>query len=259
MRGFYLADPEDLSLLVLVEQFASGDTPGDAQMFRIRGGNDRLATGIADALRGPILLDAIVQANRAGRESACASPSRRTVACSQLTADACVVTLPASTLRDVAFDPPLPDDQHRAIATLSYGRATRLLLQFDRRFWKHGRRPTAFGTDLPTGAVWDGNEQQRGPPASSRFLAGGRASAELQAILASEGEAGAIAQLALARHAGVAARLAHDRVGRRPVVARRLRLLRSARSIRGCAPGSRVPPVACCSPASTRASAGRAT
>lgn len=194
LRGFYLADPEDLSLLVLVEQFASGDTPGDGQMFRVRAGNDRLATGIADALRGPIALETIVR-----QISRLESGVRVTVesrgARHQLKADACVVALPASTLRDVVFDPPLPDDQHRAIATLSYGKATRLLLQFDRRFWKHGRRPTAFGTDLPTGAVWDGNEQQRGPAGILTLLAGGRASGELQTILGHDGIAGALAQL----------------------------------------------------------------
>lgn len=195
LRGFYLADPEELSLLVLVEQFASGDTPGEGEMFRLRGGNDRLATGMADAMRGPILLNAIVR-----RVVQDGSIVRVTVAerggVHELTADACVITLPASTLRDVEFEPRLPEDQHRAIATLQYGKATRLMLQFDRRFWRHGRRATAFGTDLPTGALWDGNEQQRGPAGILSLLAGGRASAELQSILANDGEAGAIAQLA---------------------------------------------------------------
>jgi monoamine oxidase len=194
LRGFYLADPEELSLLVLVEQFSSGDTPGDARMFRVRHGNDRLATGIADALRGRVSLNSIVKRITQDR-----SRVRLTVEehgrQHQLSADACVVALPASTLRDVEFDPHLPDDQHTAIATLSYGMATRLMLQFDRRFWKQGRRATAFGTDLPAGAVWDGNEQQRGPAGILTLLAGGRASAELQTILANDGDAGAIAQL----------------------------------------------------------------
>jgi monoamine oxidase len=195
LRGFYLADPEELSLLVLVDQFASGDTPGEGQMFRVRAGNDRLATGMADAMHGPILLNAIVR-----RISRGASDVHVTIEedgrQSRLTADACIVTLPASTLRDVVFDPPLPDDQQRAIATLSYGRATRLMLQFDRRYWKHRRRPTAFGTDLAIGAVWDGNEQQRGPAGILTLLAGGRASTELQAILTRDGVEGAIAPLA---------------------------------------------------------------
>ena len=41
LRGFFLADPEDLSLRVLDDQVASGDTPGEGRMFRIRGWNAR--------------------------------------------------------------------------------------------------------------------------------------------------------------------------------------------------------------------------
>ena len=62
---------------------------------------------------------------------------------------------------------PLPDDQHRAIQTLGYGRATRMMLQFSKRFWRKAQRPSAFGTDLLTGAVWDG---ERGTARPGRHL-----------------------------------------------------------------------------------------
>src|SRR6478752_2682664 len=42
LRGFFLADPEELSLLALVDQFAGSDQPGPGHMYRIDGGNDRL-------------------------------------------------------------------------------------------------------------------------------------------------------------------------------------------------------------------------
>ena len=61
MRGFFLADPEDLSLLPMVDQFAQGGTPGEGEIFRIAGGNDRLPQKLADGLRAPILLRAMVQ------------------------------------------------------------------------------------------------------------------------------------------------------------------------------------------------------
>jgi monoamine oxidase len=102
-----------------------------------------------------------------------------------------VCALPASTARDVIFEPSLPESQHAAIAHLRYGCATRLLLQFDRRFWKKRGRPVAFGTDLPTGAIWDGNEQQSGPGILS-FLAGGGASRALQEVLEREGVGGVL-------------------------------------------------------------------
>ena len=115
---------------------------------------------------------------------------------SELQGDFCVAALPASTLRDVKFDPALPDEQSRAIATLKYGHATRVLLQFEKPFWRKRGRPRAFGSDLPTGAVWDGAEDQRAPSGILSLLAGGRASRALRAIIGSEGERGVIERLA---------------------------------------------------------------
>src|SRR5258708_6054384 len=60
-RGFFLADPEDLSLLPLVEQFAESGMPGRGHTFRIPEGTDRLATGMAKRLRGSLLLETIVR------------------------------------------------------------------------------------------------------------------------------------------------------------------------------------------------------
>ena len=78
---------------------------------------------------------------------------------------------------------------------LRYGCASRLLLQFARRFWQKRGRPKAFGTDLPTGAVWDGNEHQRGPKGILSFLAGGNASKQLQQILDGEGHEGVLRRI----------------------------------------------------------------
>jgi monoamine oxidase len=61
------------------------------------------------------------------------------------------------------------------------------VLQFTRRFWRHRGRPNAFGTDLPIGAVWDGNEEQKGKNGILSFLAGGSASLQTQRILAEGG------------------------------------------------------------------------
>jgi monoamine oxidase len=193
-RGFFLADPEELSLLPLVEQFAESGTPGQDRFFRIREGNDRLATTMARRLRGRLLLRTIVRRVRQHQDRVTVTVVDGKGRASEVDGAFCICALPASTARDVQFDPPLPQSQHDAISRLRYGCATRLLLQFDRRFWKGRGRPVAFGTDLPTGAIWDGNEQQPGPGILS-FLAGGRASKELQDLLRREGERGVIEQI----------------------------------------------------------------
>ena len=200
LRGFFLADPEELSLIALVDQLAASgqgaSTPGppsDAS-FRIRGGNGALPQAIARRLRSKVKLQHVVRRiaqSEAGVVVTCEHRNRR----HELRAAYCVAALPASTLRDVIVEPALPDDQRRAIATLKYGRATRVLLQFGRRFWRHARSPSAFATDLPTGAVWDANEEQPGRGGILSLLAGGRASGELQSMLAAEGTDGVARRL----------------------------------------------------------------
>jgi monoamine oxidase len=113
----------------------------------------------------------------------------------EVSVDYGVVALPATTARHVQFEPALPDAQAEAIARITYGDATRLLLQFRRPFWRRRGRPRAFGTNLPIGAAWDGSEDQRGPAAMLTLLAGGRASAALQRIVRREGAEGVVRRL----------------------------------------------------------------
>jgi monoamine oxidase len=201
LRGYFLADPEDLSLIALVDLlasiglFASSGAPGEDRVFRLPDGNDTLPRAIAKNLRTRVKLGHVVR-RVSQRERAVVVMFEHRGRQHELQADYCVSAMPASALRDVLFDPPLADDQWRAISTLAYGRATRLLLQFARRFWRPATRPSAFGTDLPIGAVWDGNEEQRGRPGILSLLAGGRASGELQKILAEEGPDGVARRLA---------------------------------------------------------------
>jgi len=194
-RGFFLADPEDLSLLPLVEQFSEWGAPGRDEMFRISGGNDRLATGIARTLRGALLLRTTVRRILRRGDGVVVTIETLGQPHTEIHATYAVCALPASTARGVLFEPALPEPQQHAIERLRYGCATKLLLQFDRRFWRKRGRPVAFGSDAPTGAVWDGNENQRGPHGILTFLAGGKASAELQDILRREGERGVVQRI----------------------------------------------------------------
>src|SRR5207245_11603066 len=104
-------------------------------------------------------------------------------AASPVACDYLVLALPATTLRRVPITPALPAQQHDAIARLKYGFATKTLIQFSQRFWRIPGRPKAFGSALPFGAVWDGNEQQRGRPGIRALLAGGVASEASEGLL----------------------------------------------------------------------------
>ena len=189
LRGFFLADPDELSLSALVDQFADEDTPAPAGMYRIDGGNDRLTAALADPLGDRLHLNTdVVALSHRGKVVRVSVKNNRALA--QINCDYAILTLPATLLRRMPITPALPAQQHEAIVRLKYGRATKTLLQFSKRFWRAPGRPRAFGSPLPFGAVWDGNEEQRGRAGILSLMAGGGASDATQAIVAKHGARG---------------------------------------------------------------------
>ncbi|MBI4477074.1 MAG: FAD-dependent oxidoreductase, partial [Acidobacteria bacterium] len=186
LRGFFLADPADLSLLAYVDQLASWGQPGADRLYRIRGGNDRLpeemARELGDRVRLGHELHAVAHDDRRVRATG------RTIAGArwQLDADFIILAIPATTLRRVRMTPSLPARQREAIARLRYGKATKALLQFDRPTWRRLRRSRGYGTDLPIGAVWDANEEQDGRGGMLTLLAGGSASRHVRTLAANK-------------------------------------------------------------------------
>ena len=189
LRGFFLADPEELSLIALVDQFSQKEAPAPGAMYRIDGGNDRLATALAAPLGDRLHLGTdVVALSHRGRTVRVSVKNGRTL--SQINCDYVVLALPATLLRRIPISPALPAQQHDAFVRLKYGRATRTLLQFPQRFWRAPGRPRAFGSALPFGALWDGNEEQRGRSGILSLLAGGGASDLTQTIVAKDGARG---------------------------------------------------------------------
>jgi monoamine oxidase len=193
LRGFFLADPEDLSLLVLIEQLAS-ETPGAEPEGRIEGGNDRLPKAMAVELGDALHLNTAARAVHDDQSSVRVTVERggdRT----QIKADYAILAAPVAALRAIEIMPGLPREQATVFERLKYGRVTKSLLQFDRRFWKRKGRSPAYGTDAPTGAIWDANEEQRGPAGILTLMAGGQASEDTQKIMAQEGVEGLVRAL----------------------------------------------------------------
>lgn len=189
LRGFYLADPDELSLVALIDQFSENSSPAQNHMYRIDGGNDRLSTALAAPLGDRLRLNAEVVA-LSHRGSTVRVSVKNGRALSQITCDYAILAVPASLLRRMPITPALPAQQHEAISRLKYGRATKTLLQFPSRFWRAPGRPRAFGSPLPFGSVWEANEEQRGRCGILSLLAGGSASDATQAIVAKHGMRG---------------------------------------------------------------------
>ena len=140
MRGFFLADPRDLSLLALADQFAENGVPGGEKMFRIVGGNDRLPARLASPLQSRMHLETTLLRVRHAAAGITATLERRGTR-HELRADYLVCAMPATTLRDVVFEPAMPEPQQRAIAVLRYGDATKTALQFERATWRRRGKP----------------------------------------------------------------------------------------------------------------------
>jgi monoamine oxidase len=182
LRGLYLADPEDLSALVVVEQMLAGPQPGREPMYRVVGGADRLVRALHDDAGCRVELRHIVRA--AHEEDAGVSVTIENPAGRRATAraDYLVAAVPAPLLLEWSFSPALPEMQRGALESLVSGPATKAVLRFATRWWRRRGRPRAFATNLSIGAVWESGEEQR-KAALLTLLAGGSASAALRSLL----------------------------------------------------------------------------
>ena len=180
LRGFFLADPDQLSALVAVELSMQPKDPGHVNVSRIKGGNDRLVQALAKQksletmLKTPVTR--IEQDQREVRVVAADGSKRGAM----FKADYAVLAAPAPIARALDFDPAPPATLRRAWQALIGGPATKAHVRFDKGWWRKPGRPRAFGSNLDTGAVW---EVAGTGPACLTLLCGGRASQEVCALL----------------------------------------------------------------------------
>jgi monoamine oxidase len=181
IRGFFLAEAEDVSVLPVVAQLAETGSPAQTPVYRVVGGTDRVIDALVAHTPAQMLLGHRVRAISQAADRVIVQATDRQGLLQAIECDALVVTLPASTLRDIEFSPPLPEDQQRAIRRLKYGCATKVVVQCASEALR-GRRAQAFATDGTLGAFWDATEGQPSGLASViNFLAGGAASPKLAA------------------------------------------------------------------------------
>jgi monoamine oxidase len=144
------------------------------QRFRVRGGNDRLTTALADALPGRIQLERALEAVRPDG-AAYRLTFARGAGLEDVRADAVVLALPFATLRDVALDVPLPEVKRRAIAELGYGTGAKLAVGFRERVWRARGETGSVLTDLAPQSIWDATRGQPGRAGVLVSCTGGRA------------------------------------------------------------------------------------
>ncbi len=89
--------------------------------FRVAGGNQQLALGLASALGEGLRLGTSVRAVAWGEESV-----RLGLDDGEVAADAAVVALPLAVARELSFDPPLPEWKLSAWSRAGFGQAAKL-------------------------------------------------------------------------------------------------------------------------------------
>ncbi len=145
--------------------------------------------------------------------------------------------MPATTLRDVIFEPAMPEPAAAGHRHAEVRRRDENRPAIRSRAWRKRGKPRAFGTPLQIGAVWDGNEEQAATetdaesvrlPGILTLLAGGGASAATQrnagAPKVRRGWCSELSWIDLGQdtHDGVVG----NQLGARTMVARRIRVLR---------------------------------
>jgi monoamine oxidase len=129
------------------------------ERFHLADGNDGIIQGLERKLRGPIVKDA--RLTKLARAASGRYLLYFNGATSPDTADAVILAIPFSVLRQVELDPSLgfSADKQRAIQTLGYGTNAKTMVAFEGRPWEtlHGSGGGVY-SDLPNlQATWETN------------------------------------------------------------------------------------------------------
>ncbi|MFJ8649222.1 flavin monoamine oxidase family protein [Streptomyces sp. NPDC093546] len=82
----------------------------------------------------------------------------------RFTGDAAIVTIPFSGLRHVQITPPLSYDKRRALTEVHYDSATKVLLEFSRRWWEFGEDDWRRELDAMEPGLYDRYRKGQVPP-----------------------------------------------------------------------------------------------
>lgn len=184
LRGFFLADADQLSALTGVELAMNAIDPGHVTLSRIKGGNDRLIAKLAARRELKTTLECEVKRIEQGDRGVSVTVSDRGGKLSAIKGDYVVMAAPAPIVREMEFTPSLPAGLRQALKALASGPATKAHLLFDTCWWRKKGHPNAYGSNADTGAVW---EAHGGKPAILTLLAGGRASQLFRELLEAGG------------------------------------------------------------------------
>lgn len=151
IRTEFMLGPDEISQLMAGWMTAlHRQSPGGREAYRIDGGNDQLATGLAAALADRVRLNAAVDLvdPDAGR---IVLTSGETIVARHI-----VNSAPLPVLGRMWFDMPLE------LARVNYGVGGKVSVQVERRVWNDQGLDGSVDTERAWGQMWDGSDSQPG-------------------------------------------------------------------------------------------------
>jgi monoamine oxidase len=145
----------------------------DTEVYRCRGGNDRLAECLKEAfvsLGGELRLQTIVEA--IGHDNRAASVAIKGDA-KRIKADDIVLAVPYAAWKEIRFTPLVAPPR-----AISEGKNVKFLMHVKRRFWRAEGIGATMTGDRPVNVTWEGTERQSGLDADLTAFSGGPAADE---------------------------------------------------------------------------------
>jgi monoamine oxidase len=158
LRQRFAVDPDALSLLFLCQAFkrAPGPVRTGTGAFRVHGGNDQLTNALADRLTDLRLLMPVrqIEVGPGGvRVGIRGGP--------MVSARFCVLAAPLAAIKGLELTG-VPSLLGEIVDLLGYGDATRVMLQYSRRFWRGQADSGRIVTDLTFQTAWEATGGQAG-------------------------------------------------------------------------------------------------
>ena len=152
MNVSYGTSSKDVSALMLawVEAFTRAQRALKPVIYKARGGNQRIAEGMAKRLKGDLLLKKIATAVVTDDKGA----TVRTHDGKRYRAKALICALPFSTLRRIQFEPGLAGVQAMAVTELPHQMITQVAVTARKPFWEQDGVPPTMWTDSQIGRVF---------------------------------------------------------------------------------------------------------
>jgi monoamine oxidase len=184
IRSEYTCEPERHSLLDLARNAAMYYTESERNMsYRVVGGNDLIPHALAEILPDVRLNAPVTSINVLPDEVAVTFKQGD----SHLTIHSAfaILAIPLTTARLIEFNPPLPSAHQRMVNEVSYGRVTKVLIEYRKRFWDERGWNGRLVSDAPIVLTWHATSHVEDQHGILTVYTGGEPAAKL-AVLSDE-------------------------------------------------------------------------